>query len=295
MGSSATASVSRAARPEVRAATESALVWGCMSDALGRRRIQTSLKGHATVEWFPSFVEMRRALETEQRDVGVIVMDVKDPTGAVAPVFARWLAKTFPGVGVIAYKYPRSESQSDLCALGAAGVHDILLAGVTDEGYTARSIILDARRRGAADAVMAELAKILPLRLHAFAEAVVRYPANSSIAAVTRHLSIHRQTPNFWCKKERYPRPEELLVWCRLFVVGALLELTPRTLDSIANELDYASPTVVRNQMRRYSGLTATQVRQSGFGALLEVFARRVETVRASAKPERGMRALTIG
>jgi hypothetical protein len=281
--------------PAAGPATESVLVWGCISDALGRRRIQASLKGHAAVEWFPSFIEMRQALEKEQRDVAVVLLDMKDPTGAAAHVFARRLAETFPGVGVIAYRYPRSESQSDLCALGAAGVHDILLAGVTDEGFTARTIILDARRRGAADIVMGELVKVLPQRLHAFAEAIVRYPANGSIAAVTRHLSIHRQTPNFWCKKERYPRPEELLIWCRLFVVGALLELTPRTLDSIANELDYASPTVLRNQLRRYTGLTATQIRRSGLGALLEVFERRVRTVHASVRPDAPMRPLTIG
>lgn len=288
MGSSATVSLSRAPQ------SGSALVWGCIGDSLGRRRIQSALRGYADIEWFQSFGEMRRGLEQARRDVGVVLVDMEDSTGAAAHVFVKRMADTFPAVGIIAYRHPRSDSQADLCRLAAAGIHDILLAGLTDEGYTARRIILDARRRGVADVVISEITAILPPRLHSFAEAVVRYPENSSIAAVTRHLSVHRQTPNFWCKRERYPRPEELLIWCRLFLVSALLERTPRTLDAIANELDYASPTVVRNQLRRYTSLTATQIRGAGLAKVLDVFAERVEAVKASGVPGPRVRSLTI-
>src|SRR5207245_96956 len=93
------------------------------------------------------------------------------------------------------------------------------------------------------------------------------------------HLNVHRQTPNWWCRSERHLKPEELLVWCRLFLVAALLELTSRTLDSIALDLDYASSTSLRNQLKKYTGLTATKVRGAGMDAVFRVFAGRVAQV----------------
>jgi hypothetical protein len=257
------------------------LVCGCIADRRGRLRIQGALRDVATVLWFETFVELRSQLEIEQRRVMVVVIDVEDRTGASAAAFARDMSESFAGVGVVAYRKPARDSQADVCLLGAAGVHDLLIAGVTDEGFTARTIILDACRRGAADLVMTELTKILPVRLQPFADAVIRNPAKGTIGKITAHLSIHRQTPNSWCRKERYLRPEELLVWCRIFLVSALLELTPRTLDSISNELEYASATSLRNQLKNYTGMTATQVRDAGMAAVLTVFAGRVLQARS--------------
>src|SRR5207253_1095825 len=98
---------------------------------------------------------------------------------------------------------------------------------------------------------------------------------------LAQHLNVHRQTPNTWCKKERYLRPEELLMWCRLLLVAAMLELTSRTLDSIAIELEYASSTSLRNQLKNYTGMTATQIRSLGLNSVVGVFIGRVAQRRA--------------
>ena len=233
------------------------------------------------IRWFSSFVDLREALEIEIQRVIVAVVDMTDPTGASAHGFTRALAEQYPGIGVVVYRRMVADSEADVCQLGAAGVHDILLDGLTDEGFIARSIVLAACRRGAADLVMQELKKVLPERLRPFAEVVVRNPGTSSIASVSHHLNVHRQTPNTWCKKERYLRPEELLVWCRLLLVAAMLELTSRTLDSIALELDYASATSLRNQLKNYTGMTATQIRAAGLSAVMSVFIGRVAQRRA--------------
>lgn len=252
------------------------IVFGCVASPLRKRKLESSLRGAALIRWFNSFVDLREALETEIMRVIVAVVDVEDPTGASAHGFARTMAERYPGIGLVAYRSARGESEADVCMLGAAGVHDILLEGLTDEGYVARSIILDTCRRGAAEMVMVELSPVLPKRLKPFAEAVVRNPAKGSIAMIAHHLNVHRQTPNTWCKKERYLRPEELLVWCRLLLVAAMLELTTRTLDSIAIELEYSSATSLRNQLKNYTGMTATEIRASGLRAVIKVFAGRV-------------------
>jgi AraC-like DNA-binding protein len=260
---------------------DSQLVFGCVASPLRRRKLESSLRDAATIRWFSSFVDLREALETEIERVIVAIVDTEDPTGASAHGFTRALAETYPGIGVVVYRRARADSEADVCLLGAAGVHDILLEGLTDEGYLARAIVLDACRRGAADLVMQEMREVLPQRLLPFADAAVRNPAKGSIVKIAQHLNVHRQTPNMWCKKERFLRPEELLMWCRLLLVAAMLELTSRTLDSIAIELDYASSTSLRNQLKNYTGMTATQIRANGLSAVANVFKGRVAQRRA--------------
>lgn len=257
------------------------LIFGCVSSPLRRRKLESSLRDAAVIRWFNSFVDLREALETEITRVIVAVVEMADPTGASAHGFARALTESHPGIGVVVYRQARADSEADVCLLGAAGVHDILLEGLTDEGYLAKAIVLDACRRGAADLVMQDLRRILPERLVPFADASVRNPGKGSIVLIAQHLNVHRQTPNAWCKKERYLRPEELLVWCRLLLVAAMLELTSRTLDSIAIELDYASATSLRNQLKNYTGMTATQIRGTGLSAVINVFSGRVAQRRA--------------
>jgi hypothetical protein len=63
--------------------------------------------------------------------------------------------------------------------------------------------------------------------------------------------------------------------------VAALLELTNRTLESIASELDYGSATALRNQVKRYTGLTATTIRSKGLVAVASLFRGRIAQHRA--------------
>lgn len=269
---------SRGASPGSESSKELPLVLGCVASSLGQRRITSALRGAADVCWLATFGDLKSALEHERRRVLVVVIDAEDPTGASAEGFAAAMREYFRGIGVVAYVRLQSPS-ADLCGLGAAGVHDVLISGHTDEGYPARAIILAACRLGAADLVCGELERILPRGLQPFAFAIVRNPAKGTIGRIAQHLNVHRQTPNTWCRKERYLRPEELLVWCRMFLASALLELTGRTLDSIAGELDYASSTSLRNQLKKYTGMTATQIRDAGWARVIEVFKGRVAQV----------------
>src|SRR4051812_25857724 len=132
------------------------LIFGCVSAPLRRRKLESSLRDAAVIRWFNSFVDLREALETEIARVIVAIVDMADPTGASAHGFARSLTEEHPGIGVVVYRHARADSEADVCLLGAAGVHDLLLEGLTDEGYIAKAIVLDACRRGAADLVMQE-------------------------------------------------------------------------------------------------------------------------------------------
>lgn len=257
------------------------LVFGCVADSLRRRRVESALRSLSDVRWFADFSELVAALKGEVRRVHAAVFDVEDCRGAAGAGLARLLRESYAGIGLVVYRARDQLTDAQLCALGAAGVHDMLVDGVTDEGFTARSIILDSSRRGAADLVLGEIQKVMPERLLIVAECVVRDPANSTVAEISRHLDIHRQTIGGWCRRDNFFRAEEVIIWCRLLLVAALLELTNRTLESIAIELEYASPTALRNQVKRYTGMTATEIRASGLEAVLALFRGRIAQHRA--------------
>jgi hypothetical protein len=73
-------------------------------------------------------------------------------------------------------------------------------------------------------------------------------------------------------------------VWVRLFIVAVLLETTSRTVESIAADLHYGSPTALRNRLRDYTSKTATQIRAGGLDLMLTVFSRRVDEVRGESQ-----------
>lgn len=271
------------------AALPAPLVLACLRSDLGRRRLSASLRGHADVQWKASIAEVDESLTTSPRQVMAVIIQDDDEGCQSVGALARQLAARGAGTAVLGYLDQKPVNHSALCRLGAAGVHDVLIAGVNDEGFIARTIVLDAFRRGAASRVTRELERRLPKRLQPFAEAVIHYPAGATVTTIAQRMNVHRQTPNYWCRTENYMRAEELLVWCRLFLVVSLLEVTPRTLDSIAIEMDFSSATALRNQLRRYIGMTATQLREVGLSAAVEVFEGRLEQHRSGYAGPRGV------
>ena len=255
-------------------------IFGCVAEPLWRRRTEAAMRDLARVRWFETFAVMRGALDTERGRVAIALIDLQDPRGASAEEFARSLRESYPALGIVAYRR-RSDDNARICLLGASGVHDVLVANHTDEGFLARSILMDACRRGAGSRVLIEMARLVPARLMSFVEAAVRNPMLGRITEVTDYLGVHRQTPNAWCRKERFVRGEELLVWCRLLFVAVLLEMTSRTLESIAIEFEYASATSLRNHLKSYTGMTATQIRANGAACIVELFEGRIAQARA--------------
>lgn len=269
---------------------DSPLVVGCVGSLRGRQRIAHALKGRGTVLWHRNFSELQQALSMDGPRVSVVVLDWCDSTGAAATSVARAITSRSPGVGLVVYCPNEIGRSTSLLDLGAAGVHDIIVEDLTDDGHSARSIIMNARRRGAAEMVMSELRRILPSRLIVFADAVVRNPARSSVAQIAQIIGVNRQTPNLWCRKENYLRPELVLVWCRLILVAALLELTTRTIESISVELEYGSPSALRNQLKSYTSMTASEVRKAGMQKVIDIFLEKLAKQRSIASasvPER--------
>src|SRR3954470_6631060 len=98
---------------------------GCVTDEAARRRIENAIREQGSFEWCANFAELRTRLSHRIGRVDVVILEKTDPLGAAAGVFARELTTNYAGVGIVAYLHT-ADSESELCALGAAGVHDLI-------------------------------------------------------------------------------------------------------------------------------------------------------------------------
>ena len=261
-----------------RVATDRRIL-GCVTDARTRQRLEVALRGHAPIEWHDTFAAVRQALEGERRLCTVLVgmRDVKGDTAASFAVSVRELGR---GTAIVAC-CDLNGTGLPVSELAVAGVHDVLFTGLNDDGHSARMIIFGACLGGAGDVVMTALTPVIPAAMLRFVDLAARRPRElRRVGEVADALGVSRQTLGRWCRVHKFIGPEELLMWVRLLLVAALLEATAQTLESIAYEMQYGSPTALRNRIREYADLKATDLRQGGLGLMLEAFHRRVEAVR---------------
>ena len=250
---------------EVVAPRNPARVAACVAAHRGKR-LTSSLTGVADVEFHETFDAMLAAMSPEEESV--VVLAARDARGSAAahaiPVIESRLARC-PVI-----LYVAAEELGG--ALASAGVADLILADETDRPEVIRSVVIGAIQRISADRVVSALKQRLSGAVAVFAETAVRYPSCTTVEAVADHLGVHRQTPPTWCRNHSHLRAEELLVWSRLLLVSAMLEQTERSVASLAVDFDFPSTVALRNQLKRYTGFTAQEIRAEGLKAVLTVF-----------------------
>jgi transcriptional regulator GlxA family with amidase domain len=77
-------------------------------------------------------------------------------------------------------------------------------------------------------------------------------------------MKIDRKTLFNLFRAAQLPPPSLIISWCRVLVATQLLEDPETTVDGIARTLDHTSGTSLRNIIRRYLGVTPTELRNLG-------------------------------
>ena len=255
-------------------------VVACGLDQLQRARVLDAFRARVDIRFVDSVSEITAVLRSTVEVIDVVVLpavDRQDSAGAVERA-VREIVTERPRVAIVAYCPPGARFSSDIRALTAAGVHQFVFAGIDDQGTTFRTILSNARRGCAADWVMTQLRPIVPPRLHRLLESILAHPDRvTSIPTLAAELGVHRKTLFNWCERAAFLPPAELLAWARLALVAYHLESTGCTVETIALELSYPSDTALRNTIKRYTGLRASDVRSSGgVGCVVAALLRRV-------------------
>lgn len=91
--------------------------------------------------------------------------------------------------------------------------------------------------------------------------ALARASAPLSVGDVADALGLHRKTLWSQCRRHGAGSAQEMMTWCRLLAAAHALGRSARPIDAIAEDLAFASPTALRNAIRRHLGTTASALR----------------------------------
>jgi len=257
-------------------------VVGC---ALARHQqafVADGLRHRAGCRFVSDGDELLRELSAGGCDV--VIMGPRDADGRSTASLVERIARDWSAVAVVMFFPQRSVPDFSPRSFLLAGAHQLVHEGVNDTALTIAQAVENARRECSADIVFGAIRLMIPPQLHPWAHAVVSSPHRvTSVAALASDQGVHRKTLVNRCAKVGFLPPAELVAWCRLCVVGHLLERTGATVEAIALKLEYPSHTSLRNRVKRSTGMKATEVRESGgLAAVVEAFARRLEEHRSS-------------
>ena len=112
-----------------------------------------------------------------------------------------------------------------------------------------------------------------------------------TVQSLADAMGLHRKTLWSRCRRHGVDTPQELVTWCRLLAAEHALRECARPVDAVAEELAFASPTALRNAIRRHVGTTPSALRApdapravcDGFRAWMR------ERTRAAAAAPRGV------
>ncbi len=149
--------------------------------------------------------------------------------------------------------------------LGLLGVRQLVMRD-RDDGPAAFAYVLAQARAGWLPAqVFAAIGDLIPLHLRALVHQLVTHADRALSPA--RAAALYRRHPNTLREHLRaagLPSVNKLVVWTRLFRVAHLLEDEGRSVENVAGALAFVSSSGLRNQLRLYAGLTASELRTGG-------------------------------
>jgi AraC-like DNA-binding protein len=251
------------------------LVIGLVHGPAERARIASTLRARAMeVMFVDRNAELIDAVTQARAPVAAIIVEVRDADGLPVHEIVGDLHAGGTGTPLVAYCRAGAEHSTDIRALVLAGAHQLLFHGIDDAGIALRHILDAAQQAAVGERAREELMRVVPPKLSAFVSHVTRYPETEKVTEVADALGYNRRTLVNHCAEAEFLPPHELLCWCRLAVAGELMASSGRTIEAIANQLEFASDTSLRNKPKRYTGQKASEVRERG-GACCVVTALR--------------------
>jgi len=275
-----------ALRHVTAARTADVVVVACGLARHQRSYVIDGLRLYADCRFIDSFDDLDRALPALTR-CDALILAPQDQRGRDARGTVERVTRDWPGTAVVIFCPATMGSAPSLRALILAGAHQIVFEGVHPTAVHLAQAVEDARRECAAETVFVRMQPLVPPGLHSMVNAVLGRPNTlTSVADVAAAMGVHRKTLVNRCARSGFLQPAELITWCRLAMVGHMLERTGSTVESIGLTLGFPSHTALRNLIKRYTGRRATDIRREGGLALvLSALSRRVEALGSRELP----------
>jgi len=209
----------------------------------------------------------------------VAVIPARTSAGLASTVLVRRLRTASPGVAIVVAAAADASLSHAIMALGAAGVHGFLFPDQDTSALVVRHALASARSACAAEVILRAIGDVIPSGLRDFVSMCLTRPQEvSTVSRAAVMIGVHRRTLFHRCRDLADGfGAEELLSWCRVLLAAHMLRDQHRTVESIALELDASSVTGLRNLLKRYTGMSASELRkQGGLPVAVQAFRRRL-------------------
>jgi len=262
-----------------------------VSDRGSRARLQGAVRGQAKLAFCDSVPELISAVADGVATT--VVTEWREPDGSSVDEAVRSLRADYPTVPILVYAPLTPQGARDMLEAAHAGATEVVIANFDDIGVMLSQRLASAQAAALARQIMSRVAGLVPESVALLLDYFFRHGrAAPPVRTVATALGLHRKTLAQHCARAQLPTPSALSCWARLILTAQRLEDPGRTTERAALELGFPSGSAFRNMLKRYTGLSPSQVReQGGSVCVIELFTARLAAGRARypiGPPQRG-------
>jgi AraC-like DNA-binding protein len=277
-------------QPPLAVVTIAALV----SDEDSRGRLTAAVRSHATIDFCDAPPDLVAAVA--DRGASAVITEWRCARGAVVDSAVRSIRADYPTIPILIYAPLTPEGAHDMLDAARAGVVDLIIADIDDVGITLGRRLAMAQCTALSERIMVRLTPLVPPSVASLLDYLFRHARTApTVADAAVALQVHRKTLALHCARAGLPSPSALACWTRLILTAQRLEDPGRTTERAAVELGFPSGSAFRNMLKRYTGLSPSDIRERGGAvSLVELLAARVASARPtemSAAPRVRLRA----
>jgi AraC-like DNA-binding protein len=149
--------------------------------------------------------------------------------------------------------------------MGGAALTETVLASPTVDMQTLQSALDRCAARTVAQRVWSRARLQLPDALAQLLRAALMLAhAPLTVPRLANACGWHERTLRKQCDRQRLPAPQWIIGWARLLIAAYYLDEPGHSMESVADLLQFPSLAAFRNQLRRYTGLSPSEIRGSG-------------------------------
>ncbi len=219
-------------------------------------------------------------------DVALVVIDAEDRAGNSHSPAISALRRERPNLAILVYCTLSPSGSPDLLSVAREGANGFVFRGIDDVGHALRLAIQNAGRNNVGERIHAEIAPVLPTGVRPLLRYVIaRYGNELSVDDAANALGVNRRTLLNRLRVTGDMGPSEFMNWTRLCLVLGLLEATSRPAEQVAVEEGFVSGASFRNMLRRYTGMTVSEVRaRGGLVPLIRLFRDAIQRSRSASE-----------
>lgn len=183
----------------------------------------------------------------------------------VAEATLRRVRTNFPVHPLIAYYNGRGLTPRHLINVAQSGITELVQYDIDDSRLTFGRILNAASRVTYAQTISDLLRGDVPEGLQSiFLFSLEHAGRRMEVTELAASIGLSKRTLSWRMAQHGAPSPRLFLTWCRLLVAALLLDDSGRTLDSVADQLNFSGGHSLGGVFFRYMGKGVAALRQHG-------------------------------